>query len=141
MKNANIGVYRRARPEHYRDTDEYDDLLFNNAISELRDAGANIIDDIEIPSFHRDWGCNKLDNEFKHGVDNFLHTLPSHMPVHTYAELVEWNEENAEKALKYGQDSLKNRVTLENPLKNPNYILESLTDLYYSQNEGVDYTF
>ncbi|MBD0384401.1 amidase family protein [Paenibacillus sedimenti] len=139
LKNAKIGVYRSARPDQYRDTDEYDDLLFNNAVSELIGGGADVIDDIEIPSFHRDWGANKLNYEFKHGVENYLQGLPPHMPVHSYTQLVEWNEENSEKALKFGQDSLKSRLTLENSLRSPDYILESLTNLYYSQNEGIDY--
>lgn len=54
-------------------------------------------------------------------------------------ELIAWNEQNADKALKYGQDCLKYRMHLENPLQNKDYILESLTDLYYSQNEGIDF--
>lgn len=61
------------------------------------------------------------------------------MTVNRACELIEWNEQNSEIALKYGQDQLKSREQLENPLKNSQYILESITDLYHSQNNGIDY--
>ncbi|MDN4086981.1 amidase family protein [Paenibacillus polymyxa] len=139
LEGAKIGVYRDVPLEQFRDPDEYDKILFNNTVEELTKAGAIVIEDIEMPAFDRKWNWNKLNNEFKHGLDNYLRNLPQSMPVHSFSELVEWNEKNSEKALKYGQDLLKNRQHLVNPLKNPNYILESLTDLYYSQNEGIDY--
>ena len=31
------------------------------------------------------------------------------------------------------------RLQFENPLKDPNYILGTITDLYFSQNRGIDY--
>lgn len=139
LKNATIGVYRRALPEHFFDPEDYDEELFNNAVTILKEAGANVVEDIEIPSFHRKWEWNKVNCEFKHGVENYLQTLPAHSPVHTLSELIEWNEQHAEAALKYGQNLLKYREQLENPLTNPKYILESFTDLYYSQDNGVDY--
>lgn len=139
LKKANIGVFRNVVPERFRDIDEYDETLFNNAVDELMNAEANVIEEIEIPAIHRKWEWNKLNNEFKHGLNNYLQSLPSNSPIHTFSELVDWNEKNSEKALKYGQDILKYREQLENPLRNPKYILESLTDLYYSQNEGIDF--
>ncbi|RCX17716.1 amidase [Fontibacillus phaseoli] len=139
LRNATIGVYRNVSPGQFRDADEYEETIFNQAVAELRNAGANIIEDIEIPSFHRTWEWNKLNNEFKHGIEHFLQSLPPGSPVHTLNELVEWNEARPDQALKYGQDLLKYRARLEHPLKNPDYILESITDLYYAQNEGIDF--
>jgi amidase len=140
LERAKIGIFRNVPLERFRDADEYDEILFNNAVDELINAGANVIEGIEIPAFHRNWEWNKLNNECKHGLDNFLQNLPPNLPVHTLRELVDWNEKNSEQALKYGQDILKYREQLENPLKNPKYILESITDLYYSQTEGIDFT-
>jgi amidase len=139
LTSAKIGVYRNVSPEMFHDEDEYDDLLFNEAVKELRKAGAHVVEDIEIPSFHMEWGWNKVRSEFKHGVDNYLRTLPPSSPVHSFHELVEWNENHSEKALKYGQDKLKQRAVLENPLTSPAYISEWISDLYYSQNDGIDY--
>ncbi|SFL21301.1 amidase [Paenibacillus sp. 1_12] len=139
LKAATVGVFRNAKPKQYRDSDEYDEVLFNDAVTKIKESGAHVVEDIEIPSFHRKWEFNKMNIEFKHAVDNYLQGLPSHVPVHTLNELVEWNEHNAEKALKYGQNCLENRLLFENPLKDPKYILQSITDLYYSQTMGIDY--
>lgn len=139
LSNATIGIFRNAPPEKYRDIGEYDERLFNAAVAKLKEAGANIIEDIEIPSFNKEWQYNKMNLEFKHSVEHYLQSLPAHLPVHTLDELIEWNEQNTEKALKYGQDSLKYRAQPDNPLKSQKYILESITDLYYSQNKGIDY--
>jgi amidase len=139
LKKATVGIFRNVRPEQYHDSGEYDEGLFNDAVAQIKNSGAIVVEDIEIPSFHREWKFNKMNLEFKHAVENYLQGLPSHIPVHTMNELVEWNEQNAEKALKYGQDSMKRRLQFESPLKNPAYILQSITDLYFSQNMGIDY--
>ncbi|OAB43292.1 amidase family protein [Paenibacillus antarcticus] len=139
LSNATIGVFRNVPPEKYRDIGEYDERLFNDAVAKLKDSGAIVIEDVEIPSFHKEWEYNKMNIEFKHSVELYLQRLPAHFPIHTLNELIEWNEQNTENALKYGQDSLKYRSILDKPLKSPKYILESITDLYYSQNRGIDY--
>ena len=139
LSTATIGVFRNAPPEKYRDIGEYDEQLFNDAVAVLKESGANVIEDIEIPSFNREWEYNKMNIEFKHAVARYLQSLPAHIPIHTLKELIEWNEQNPEKALKYGQDALKYRSQLDNPLKQQEYILESITDLYYSQNMGIDH--
>ncbi|MCE5173483.1 amidase [Paenibacillus profundus] len=139
LSKATIGIFRNIPPEKYRDIGEYDEKLFNDAVAILKDYGANVIEEIEIPSFNRAWEYNKMNIEFKHSVEHYLQSLPAHLPIHTLHELIEWNEQNTEKALKYGQDALKYRSQLENPLKSQKYILESITDLYYSQNMGIDH--
>jgi amidase len=139
LRDVRIGVYRDAGTEHYCDIGEYDEQLFNQAVAKLVEGGANVVDNIEIPSFNRPWEYNKMSCEFKHSVDNYLQSLPAHLPVHSLSELIVWNEQNSEAALKYGQDQLIANDQLDNPLKNPNYILGSITDLYFSQNEGIDF--
>ncbi len=138
LRGARIGVYREV-PDDVRESGEYDEELFNQAVSELREAGAEVTDAIEIPSFHGPWRWNKMNLEFKHGVDNYLRRLPAHMPVHSLSELIEWNAAHADQALKYGQDLLIYREELAEPLKNKDYILESLMDLHLAQDQGIDY--
>ncbi|WP_454190864.1 amidase family protein [Paenibacillus sp. Marseille-Q7038] len=140
LKNATIGVFRNATIDRYRDSDEYDEKLFENAVTKVKEAGATIVEDIEIPSFHREWGWNKINYEFKHSVENYLQSLPPHIPVHSLRELIDWNEQNAEMALKYGQNLLEYKAQLDsNPLKNSKYIVEVISDLYQSQNNGIYY--
>jgi amidase len=126
-------------PSYVREPSEYDEDLFNEAVSTLRKAGAEVVEKIDIPSFGRPWKWNKVNFEFKHGVENYLQRLPGHLPIHSLSELINWNEENGESALKFGQDMLKYRDSLSDPLQNKDYILESITDLYFAQSEGIDY--
>ncbi|MEG0439276.1 MAG: amidase, partial [Solibacillus sp.] len=65
--------------------------------------------------------------------------LPSHMPVHTIAELIQFNRKLGEKALKYGQDKLERRESYSNTLRDSKYLNAKLEDLYFSQEQGIDY--
>lgn len=138
LRGARIGIYRGV-PDYVRESGEYDEGLFNQAVSELMEAGAEVFNNIDIPSFHGPWKWNKMNYEFKHGVENYLQRLPSHLPVHSLSELIAWNEEHADQALKYGQDLLIHREGLAGPLNHKDYILESLMDLYLAQDEGIDH--
>ncbi|MCR8842392.1 amidase family protein [Paenibacillus sp. SC116] len=139
LRNTTIGVFRNAASNHFRDSGEYDEQLFNDVVSALQTCGATIIENVEIPTFHNEWTYNKMQCEFKHAMENYLQSLPAHLPVHTLDELIEWNEQHVDQALKYGQDKLKFRSQIIHPLKNPKYLLESINDLYDSQNRGIDY--
>jgi amidase len=46
-----------------------------------------------------------------------------------------------DKALKYGQDKLEFRERLSNTLRDPEYLLSRLEDLYFSQEQEIDFTF
>ena len=138
LKGARIGIFNNA-PEEYYESGEYDEPLFKKAIQVLKDQGATIIEDIEIPSFHRKWNWGVSLYELKHSLDNYLSKLPSHMPVHSILELVEFNKKLEEKALKYGQNKLENRVDFPNTLRNPDYLKSKIEDLYFSQEQGIDY--
>ncbi|MGE7999764.1 amidase family protein [Lysinibacillus sp. NPDC093190] len=136
---ARIGVYNNASKAYY-DSGEYDETLFNNAIQVLREQGADIIEGIEIPTFHRDWKWGVPLYELKHSLNNFLVNLPSHMPVHSISELIQFNIRSKEKSLKYGQDKLESRENLPNTLRDSEYLNAKLEDLYFSQEQGIDYT-
>ena len=47
--------------------------------------------------------------ELKHSLDNYLSKLPSTIPVHSISELMEFNENIAERALRYGQTKLEKK--------------------------------
>ena len=77
LSKSTIGIVRNVPPEKYRDIGEYDERLFNNAVAILRDSGASVIEDIEIPSFHKEWEYNRMNLEFKHSVESYLQQSPS----------------------------------------------------------------
>lgn len=137
LKGAKIGVFNKASKDFY-ESEEYDKKLFENAIEILRIEGAHI-KDIEISSFHRDWKRMVLFSEMKHSLDNYLSKLPSHYPVHSISELIQFNMLNSERALKYGQNKLELMDGYPNTLRNPEYLNSRLEDLYFSQEMGIDY--
>ncbi|WP_088008339.1 amidase family protein [Indiicoccus explosivorum] len=137
LKGATIGVFTAAN-ESYFQSGEHDEELFRAAINVLRSQGATVIEDIEIPSFDRDWSWGVPIYEMKHSLQNFLAGLPPGAPVHTDAELIQFNKTNNEQALKYGQNMLEYREGLPAGLKNPEYLNAKLDDLYFSQEQGID---
>ena len=138
LRGTKIGIFHNA-PKEYYESGEYDEHLFKKAVQVLVEQGANVIEDIEIPSIHREWNWGVSLYELKHSLDNYLAKLPSHIPVHSILELIEFNKNIEEKSLKYGQDKLENRVRFPNTLRNPEYLNSKLEDLYFSQEQGIDY--
>lgn len=139
LREAKIGILNQASIESLK-SDEYDEELFKDVIRTISDQGANIIKDIEIPSFHRKWDWSVPLYEFKHSLDNYLSQLPPYLPVHSINELIQFNKGIKERALKYGQNNLELREALPNTLSNPEYLKAKLEDLYYSQEQGIDLT-
>ncbi|WP_391117021.1 amidase family protein [Psychrobacillus sp. L3] len=135
LKGARIGVFKLTSNE----SDEYDEELFNSAIQTLGEEGAIVIQDIEIPSFHREWSWGVSLYELKHSLDNYLSKLPPQLPVHSLSELILFNKRLGEKALKYGQDKLEKREHFPNTLRNPEYLNARLEDIYFSQEQGIDF--
>ncbi|MDN4492785.1 amidase family protein [Ureibacillus aquaedulcis] len=139
LKGARIGIFIDAT-EAFLLSDEYDGRLYNDAIQTLKDQGAIIVENVDIPSFSRNWSWGVSLYELKHSLDNYLAQLSPLSPVHSIKELIEFNEEIGEEALKYGQDKLKQRVGLSNTLSSPDYLNSKLEDLYFSQEQGIDFT-
>lgn len=131
LKGAKIGVYSNA-PKDYYENGEYDEKLFEETIQVLRSEGATVVEDIDIPSFHREWSWGVPLYELKHSLDNYLSKLPSTIPVHSISELMEFNKNIAERALKYGQTKLERRKDFPNTLRNPEYLNARLEDIYFS---------
>lgn len=138
LHGAKIGVYSNA-PKDYYETGEYDEKLFKETIEVLWSEGATVIENIDIPSFHREWSWGVSLYELKHSLDNYLSKLPSTMPVHSISELMAFNENIAERALKYGQTKLKRRKDFPNTLRNPEYLNARLEDIYFSREQGIDF--
>jgi amidase len=138
LRGAKIGVFKDASND-FLISDEYDDELFNAAVGTISDQGAKVIENIEIPSFHREWDWGVSLYELKHSLNNYLSQLPPNLPVHSIAELIQFNKDNDERALKYGQNKLEERETFPNTLRNPEYLEAKLRDLYFSQEQGIDF--
>lgn len=137
LSGAKIGVFRKGPVEFYKSA-EYDDQLFEDVINVLKGEGAKVNEEIDIPSFHREWSWDVSMFELKHSLENYLTELPPQLPVHSLTELIQFNKSRAGEALKYGQDKLEKREHFPNTLRNPEYLHARLEDLYFSQEQGID---
>ena len=136
LNGAKIGVFNDA-PKDYYENGEYDEILFKETIQVLRNEGATVVENIDIPSFHREWSWGVPLYELKHSLDNYLSKLPSTIPVHSISELMEFNKNIAERALKYGQTKLEGRKDFPNTLRNPEYLNARLEDIYFLKNKAL----
>lgn len=137
---SRIGVFNQGSKDYYNHSGEYDENLFLEVLDSLRSAGAEVIEEIEIPSFHNNWSFGVPIYEMKHSLGNYLSQLPPNLPVHSDTELIQFNKDIEERALKYGQNMLEYRAGLpNNMLKNPEYLNAKIEDLYFSQDQGIDY--
>ncbi|MGE7772735.1 amidase family protein [Viridibacillus arvi] len=138
LKGARIGVFTHGSDGFYN-SDEYDGELFENAVQTLHDQGATVVKDIEIPAFHRERNGAVLLYELKNSLDNYLSKLPPQQPVHSFSELIQFNKDHADRALKNGQDRLEQREHLPNTLSNPEYLSARLEDIYFSEQQGIGF--
>ena len=67
LKGAKIGVFKAGSKTFY-ESEEYDAELFEHAIQTLNEEGALVTEDIEIPSYHREWKRVVLLSELKHSL-------------------------------------------------------------------------
>ncbi|ADC50132.1 Glutaminyl-tRNA synthase, glutamine-hydrolyzing, subunit A [Alkalihalophilus pseudofirmus OF4] len=112
--------------------------VYETALKQLSRAGANVIDDVNIPSSTRKWSYNVLTYEFKANVNKYLSELDSSMSVRTLTDIIEWNENHHEKALKYGQSLLIEADKTSGKLTEKEYLKALNEDAYFSATEGID---
>lgn len=85
LRGARIGVLRQISNTDTADSDIL--RLFEQALRDMRDAGAEIVDPLEIPSLEelrRTW-CNR----FKFDINSYLASLGSAAPVKSLQEILE----------------------------------------------------
>ena len=102
LQQARIGIPRH----YYKHLDEERLAIMEAAISTLKNAGATIVDDISLHVEHNNWNNDVICYEFKQGLNQYLSQCADSVPIHSLQELIAYNENHAEVALKYGQDTL-----------------------------------
>lgn len=135
LKNARIGIDY----SFLSDTSEIEMKRINASLDILRKEGAQIIP-VTMPS--ADALANRtscvLAHEFKWEINRYLGALPESMPVHSLNELILFNENHADEALKYGQDVLKEAEQTSGNLSDKSYLIDRADDIRLAQREGID---
>ena len=136
LKGARIGI---ARTKVFDWMNEEQLNIINQAIKDIEDQGAVIIDPVTIPSIQEEWDYNVLFYEFKSDLNYYLSQLDDKAPVHSLREVIEFNKQNEEATLKYGQTILLKSEETSGQLTEVKYIQSRLSDIKRSREQGIDY--
>ncbi|WP_428268642.1 amidase [Haliangium sp.] len=119
LSGARIGVARNQFGFHTEV-----DARMNTAIEAMRQAGAVIVDPVQIPVF-ADFQGVTLDillYEFKAGVNAYLADLGTDAPVQDLAAIIAFNEANADTSLPYFGQELLTLAQEKGPLTDQAYL-------------------
>jgi len=135
LRGMRIGVAR-----NYFGFDSRVDALMEDAIRLMRDKGAVIIENANVPNADK-YGSEELEvllHEFKAGVNVYLAALPASIPVHSLAELILWNEKNVDRELQwFGQETFT-QAQKRGALNSAAYRRARETCVRLSRREGID---
>lgn len=133
LRHARIGVPRH----YYKQLDEERLSIMEAAINTLKNEGATIIDSVILHVEQQNWNNDVITYEFKNGLNSYLSQLTDTVPIHSLEELIEYNKNHAEEALKYGQDTLiRSQETI---LTEMTYLQKKQEYMELPLKQGIDY--
>lgn len=113
--------------------------VMKEAVEILKLSGAEVIENIEVLSSKADWKYDVLTYEFKPDLNAYLNRLHPSISIRTLADLIEFNKQNEEKMLKYGQAVLLEAEETSGTLTEKAYVEALEFDHYHSTMQGIDY--
>ena len=135
LQGARIGVARQ-----FLGFNPDVDALMESAIEALSQAGAVIVDPADIPTRQqmREPSFQILLYELKADMAAYLATLGPSAPVRTLADIIAFNEANADREMPYFGQDIFIEAEEKGPLTEPEY-LEAVADARrLSREEGID---
>ncbi len=135
LRHARIGIPRY----YYRELDAARLAIIEDAIAVLKRSGATIIDPVELPCAEVAWDWRVLQYEFKAGINRYLSQLSEEVPVHTLGEVIAYNTQHADLALKYGQDLLIESEGTSGSLTEQDYLDSLRMNHHMAREQGIDY--
>ena len=135
LEGARIGVARSFTGFDPRVT-----ALFEDAIQAMADAGAVIVDPANLPeaAWNDELPLLLLEYEFKADLNAYLATLGPDAPVRTLAEIIEFNEANAELEMPhFGQERMI-ASEARGPLTDEAYLNAKRTIQRANREDGID---
>jgi amidase len=135
LRGARIGV---ARSFTFQEPRVYD--LFEEALAAMRDAGAILVDptNLDTSAWNDPQSLVLLEYEFKHDLNAYLASLGPDAPVKTLAEVIAFNEANADLEMPYfGQERLHDSQA-RGPLTDPEYLRAKATIQRATREDGID---
>ena len=135
LQGARIGVARS-----FTGFDPRVMALFEDAIAAMRDAGAVIVDPANLPeaAWNDELPLLVLEYEFKADLNAYLATLGPDAPVRTLAEIIEFNEQNAELEMPYFGQERMIASQAHGPLTDEVYLNAVRTIQRANREDGID---
>ncbi len=136
LKGIRIGIARKPFTERMS---KHKLSLFDEAIDVLQNVGAELIDDVSIPSAKNRWGLEILTYEFKVDLNAYLQATPPSNKLRSLSDVIAFNYEHRDTMLKYGQKLLLAAEKTSGTLREAEYIYALEKELYLSREKGIDY--
>jgi amidase len=135
LRGAHIGVARK----YFGIMPEVDRLIAD-AMEAMKGQGATIIDPADIPS-HGNLGDGEekvLLYEFKTDLNKYLAWLGPSAPVHSLADIIKFNEQNAEREMPWFGQELFVKAQAKGPLTEKDYLDALARNRRLCREEGID---
>lgn len=136
LKGKRVGI---ASEGFIEQLSEEKQKIFHDAVAILEAAGAEVIENLEIPSAKANWSNDVLTYEFKADINAYLSNLHPSIPIKTLNDIIQFNKENEEKMLKYGQAVLLESDATSGSLTEAEYVKTLEFDYYHSTERGIDH--
>ncbi|NQX62495.1 amidase family protein [Paenibacillus qinlingensis] len=133
LRQARIGIPRH----YYQHLDKERLAIMEAAIATLTMEGATIVDPVILHVEQQNWNNDAITYEFKKGLNAYLSRLAEDIPVHSLEELIAYNDNHAEAALKFGQDTLVR--SQETTLTEATYLQKIQAYKEQPLQQGIDY--
>jgi amidase len=137
LKGRRIGVLG----EPFMGYSEHSDQVFGDALIALREAGAEIIEDVKVPALKElrksEAELTILLHEFKAGLNSYLQTRTG-VAVRSLQEVIEFNLEHAKEEMPYFRQELLERAQATTDLEAEEYKAAVVTALRLARDAGID---
>jgi len=135
LSGVRIGIGRQ-----FFDRDSRVDAVMEEAVETLRSLGAEIVDPVEI-AHRQEVGRHEYEAmlyEFKAGLNEYLAGLGNDAPVKTLADVIAFNEANAQREMPYFGQEILIEAEAKGPLTEAAYRTARDTASRLSRAEGLD---
>jgi amidase len=133
LQGARFGV-----PRAYWDKLSSDqNRVLEQALANLRDLGATVVDDVKLPGRDELPGWTVLEYEFKADLNAYLSRLGPAAAVHSLQEVIRFNLAHADQCLAYGQSQLLSSDATSGTLTEAAYLEARLADIRLARG-GID---
>jgi amidase len=139
LRGARIGVLR----DPFAGYHEQVDRAYEESLKALRDAGAELIDPVELDTAQemRSGGfeIKILLHEFKHGLNAYLTRRPG-LEVSSLAALIAWNDAHADQEMPYFRQELFEQAEATEGLESAEYLEAIAKSRELAREKGIDAT-